>query len=498
MKVTTVNNNITVDLGTTNTKVTLWHGDKPELKKFKTPKSVEDGRTSFELDDLWHDLISAIKQFDSAALKKVKKIAFASFGESGTLLDVKTHERVGHCLAWFDESAQVICDRISVQDKSEIYKITGLPVQAHYSACKIAWLLQYDKSLPSNSPSSREYNDNSIKYLWLLVPDYLVYKMTGQFGTEYSLASRTLCLDLKQKTWSNRAKQIMGIENVDFPKIHKAGEKIGTVTGELSHILAPSCEVTIAGHDHMVGSNSAQLNEKGLLDSTGTTEALMSLVNQPDISDQAEQMSLANGIYTDGKHYTRFTAMPSAGSTIEWFMHTLHLDEDHLMTLLNQSAKDYDSHKILTSRVLVVPHFNGSGAPYKSSNSEGLIYGINRNTTEEQLVFGLFLGLTYEFAVAYDKLFGSFSHDQIRVIGPAINDPLWLQLKADLLRKNVNSVDIAQAVSAGAYVIATGTHNIHAKVTTYLPTKDSDKINYLKKEYTLYKSIYNSLQAASL
>lgn len=139
-------NRITIDLGTTNTKVTLWNEEKPNLKKFKTPKIINNDQTDFDLKRLWANIVKTIKSFNLDLLNNVTQISIASFGESGILLDAKTHEEVGECIAWFDERSQVIADSVSPQDKHIIYKIAGLHVHSHYSACKIAWLLKYNKS----------------------------------------------------------------------------------------------------------------------------------------------------------------------------------------------------------------------------------------------------------------------------------------------------------------------------------------------------------------
>lgn len=485
---TQIKSSLTIDLGTTNTKVTLWDAEGPHLKKFKTPKIIDGNLVDFDLKKLWSEIIKTISLFKSIALKQVEKISISGFGESGVLLNASDHRIASECIAWFDERSQSIVDSITESDKQKIYSITGLPVHSHYSACKIAWLIKNNKSL--TFPSHHEY-------IWLCVPDYLIFKLTGKLGTEYSLASRTLCLGLSTKDWSESVKEIMHIQNVSFPKIYQAGEGIGKIIGNLKSVFSPHCVASIAGHDHMVGSNSAKLKENQLLDSTGTTEALMCLVNYPDLSKKAEINSLANGIYTDGQHYTRFTAMPSAGSTIEWFMKLLNLNEDELTKIMHQAMQDYQNNNLDNFEVLVIPHFNGSGAPYKSTESQGLIYGVNRKTTVKEIVFGLFLGLTFEFAIAFESLFDQVALDKIKVIGPAINDPLWLQLKADLIRLPVDSVNIQQAVSAGAHVIATG-DSINAKITSYSPTKDKKQIIFIRKKYELYQRIYYFLKRKDL
>lgn len=477
-------NRITIDLGTTNTKVTLWERGIPLLKKFTTPKNINGNQTDFDVNQLWCDLSDTIKSFDRNALKQVSTITFASFGESGVLFDLEQHKPYGECIAWFDERAQEIVDSVSEKEKKRIYEITGLPVHSHYSACKIAWLLKHNNSVDSLKH----------KYIWLGVPDFLVYKLTGKFATDFTLASRTLCLNLKTKTWSEEVKKILNITPIRFPSLVKSGQAIGKVEGELKNLFKDDCSVAIAGHDHMVGSNSVQLHPHELLDSTGTTEAMMCLVNNPDLSERAFHHALANGIYTNSNHYTRFSAMPSAGSAIEWFMKTFALNENELNKLMNKTFKDYQEHKLLDSNVLIIPHFNGSGAPYKSPFSQGMVYGLNRSTTLEDLLFGLFKGLTYEFTITYESLFSDNNLNKIKVIGPAINDPLWLQLKADTIRLPVFSYDINQAVSAGAYTLTEGSNSLNTKINKYYPTTDNKLIEYNRKECDVYRMNYNFLK----
>lgn len=190
-----INNCLTIDVGTTNTKVTLWHDQIPELKAFPTPKKVKGNLTNFDLEKLWTEIVAKIKTFNLVQLNKVEKIAIASVGESGVLIN-EQKEEVSQCIAWYDERAQLIVDQISQEERDEIYQITGLPLNAHYSACKIAWLLKYDETI----------NEPKDKFMWLCIPDYLVFKLTGNLATENTIASRTLCFDIKNRQWSERIK----------------------------------------------------------------------------------------------------------------------------------------------------------------------------------------------------------------------------------------------------------------------------------------------------
>lgn len=475
-----INNCLTIDVGTTNTKVTLWHDQIPELKAFPTPKKVKGNLTNFDLEKLWTEIVAKIKTFNLVQLNKVEKIAIASVGESGILIN-EQKEEVGQCIAWYDERAQLIVDQISQEERDEIYQITGLPLNAHYSACKIAWLLKYDETI----------NEPKDKFMWLCIPDYLVFKLTGNLATENTIASRTLCFDIKNRQWSERIKNIFKMKNVTFPQVFQSGTNLGKVCGKIANLFNKNCQVVIGGHDHMCGATGINLQNSDLFDSTGTTEAIMTLVNQPDVSKEAQQNGLANGIYTNSQLYTRFTAMPSAGSTIAWFMNVFKISEEKFSLTMNQVLEEYNDHSLFDSQVLFFPHFNGSGAPNKIPDSKGMIYGLTRQTTLNELTFGLFLGLTFEFYIAYESMFKSKNYAAIKVIGPAVKDPIWSQLKADILGLRVECIDEQQVVSEGAYTIAMH-DNLHNTVIKYFPTQEKSKKQYLNKMLKLYQEIYNN------
>ncbi|WEV37924.1 FGGY family carbohydrate kinase [Lactobacillus sp. ESL0677] len=341
-------------------------------------------------------------------------------------------------------------------------------MSAHYSASKISWLLQYDETILNPTD----------QFIWLCIPDYLVFKLTGNLATENTVASRTLCLNVKTGNWSDEIKRIFEISNVSFPPIFRAGEKLGMVTGKVASLFDNECVVTIAGHDHMCGASGIELKDDELLDSTGTTEAIMALTISPDTTLEAQRMGITNGIYTDGKHNTRFSVIPSAGSTIAWFMKVFRIDESKLHKLLKRAQDAYDHHEIFESQVLVIPHFKGSGAPNKSSLSKGLIYGLTTETSLEELIFGLFLGLTCEYYIMYSTIFEKNKYHKIKVIGPATQDNLWLQLKADLFGMEVDNIAVDQAVSQGAYSVATGNY-LQNDTVRYIPTDDNAKKSYL-------------------
>ncbi|MEJ1305543.1 FGGY family carbohydrate kinase [Lacticaseibacillus sp. NRC_P2] len=443
--------NLTIDVGTTNTKVSLWNDETPirpiKQIKFETPKRETGEFINFDINKLWRRLDCALKDIVKNYTDTIRLISIASVGESGVLVDEAGHI-ASPMLAWYDNRSQTIIDKLTSEEKKTIYTITGLPAHAHYSASKIKWLLE-------------NVVDPQRKYTWLCIPDLLVYHLTGTMNTEFSIASRTMVFDIMHKRWSHRVKRIFGIENVEFPRPYPSGTKMAHITKKVAVNLGLSeaVMVTIAGHDHMVGSVSSGQKIGELLDSTGTTEGILMLSDKLEMRADQEKKRVAYGIYMNPNLYTVFTALPSAGSIIEWFQKANNLTGKDFLRLSDSVYKRYLAGSINFDSInFIIPHFSGSGSPIKSTVTKGLWYGLTNQTDIDDLVFGLFLGLTFELKHAVESL-TTHPIKRIKVIGPGTKDPLWSQLKADLMSSGVKSIETPEAVSRGATIMADFSNN---------------------------------------
>ena len=471
--------NISIDVGTTNTKVTLWNEfEKLDRKIFETPK--KNNGADFNLKLLWDRVSEAIGNLSQKCDGNISKIGIASVAESGILLDEREGKFVGPCIVWYDKRSQNIINNLSIENKDEIYSISGIPVHPHYSSSKIKWILNHYPNLQEK------------ELVWLCIPDYIVYKLTGEIGTDQTLASRTGCYDINKKEWSKTIKSIYGIENISFPNVYPSGTTIGKVTKtnqELLNLLN-SCEVVIAGHDHMVGSRAVGLTSDELLDSTGTTEAMMLLSNEPILNDSIKESSITEGWYVDNEQCAIFTALPSAGSVISWINETLSLSSEDFNEIILELYDNYIDDNLRYNNEFIIPHFNGSGSPNKRSYSKGIVYGLDLNIDKKSLVFAMFVGLTFEFVNAYKNLPDSEKITKIKVIGPAIRDDIWLQLKADLLGLEVVALDAEEIVSLGVETTMLSKVDNNLKTKKYEP-QENEIVRKLRDSYAIYTKIYD-------
>lgn len=438
---------LVIDIGTTNCKVSCYSchdASVLEVRKFQTPKSVsEKGEVDFDIEALWQALRQVMAELILSAPFPVTDISMASFGESGVFVS-EDGIILTPMLAWYDRRGESYLSLLSEAENKELYAITGLPVHSNYSAFKMRWLFD------NYALHGRQ------DICWLHAPEVLLWRMTGEKKSEVSLASRTLCLDVNRRTWSRRAAGILGVPFEVLAPLTKPGEAAGWMTTALRNELGLSHEVkvTLAGHDHIVGARALQMQPGDVLNSTGTTEGILLLNTQPTLSAQARRDKLANGCYSDGEFFTLFASLPVGGYALEWVKKTFRLTDEEVSSGLKKALECYLHPAWSAESVPVfIPHLRGSGSPNKNRHTRGLFFGLTDSLPPESLFESVFIGLAMEFAHCYG-CFNIPAGSTIKVIGPAVKNPYWLQLKADILQCPIEAIAFDETVSVGALLIA--------------------------------------------
>ena len=79
----------------------------------------------------------------------------------------------------------------------------------------------------------------------MLPKDYLAYKLSGSFCTEYSDASGMLLLDVEHKCWSKEMMEICGITEGQLPKLYESWEPVGCLKPEIAEELGLPADVKV-------------------------------------------------------------------------------------------------------------------------------------------------------------------------------------------------------------------------------------------------------------
>ena len=121
----------------------------------------------------------------------------------------------------------------NVIGKDKLSEYTANIAFAGFTAPKILWMKE-------------EEPENFAKIKKIMLPkDYLAYRLSGSFCTDYSDASGMLLLDVKNRRWSKEMLEICGITEEQLPKLYESYEVVGTLLPEIAEELGLSTDVKI-------------------------------------------------------------------------------------------------------------------------------------------------------------------------------------------------------------------------------------------------------------
>lgn len=130
----------------------------------------------------------------------------------------------------------------------------------------------------------------------LLTPDLLGYFLTGEKGTEYTIATTTQLYNPTTKDWDWETIEELGIPRHIFTKIEKTGTVRGHLRPELCEELElnPAAFVAVGSHD--TASAVAAIPGKGSFAfcSSGTWSLFGAEMDKPDLSPEAAAAGFSN------------------------------------------------------------------------------------------------------------------------------------------------------------------------------------------------------------
>lgn len=481
---------IGIDIGTTHCKVGVYtkEGVLAAENKFRTPaKKFQNGWAQYDMEELWNCLEECIIVTTGSLAEEAAVIGVSSQGESCVLTDENfTPLTMG--IPWYDSRTDEYTDwwRDRIEPE-QIYKITGLELSSIYTIMKLQWWKEHEKEAYEKA------------YCFHCMSDYIAGRMTGKHGISYSMASRTMALDLRAGKWSTEILKTAGIRASIFPNLLMPGQNLGTLTEGLAKKwkFNKGCSVSIAGFDHMAGCVGAGAENKNqVIASIGTTESVCLI--EPNLDAMGDSyFGYLWGYHVYENQYYLIGGIPAGGQTIDWAIKTLLGKE-----LTDSSYEEFEtlcqSTPVLSNGVLFLPHLNGCCAPIMDNHSRAAFYGVSKDTLRGDMARAVMEGLCMEFRLILESS-KKKDIEELIAIGGGIKNESWMQCKADVLGIPVRIKEGADAVTLGAAVIAAknickeGTFNITdnsgGSDKCYIPDKKNHE-KYEKVYQQIYKKLY--------
>ena len=440
-----------VDVGSSGCKCVAFSEDGKFLNKCYKEYTTRAGQSDMNPNEMLSSVFEVIKGC-AASIKadEVGAISITSFGESFVPVD-KDGNALSDIIMYTDKrglaETQMLIDKLG-EDK--IMKITCDKPDAMYSLPKVIWSME-------NIPAVR---DNVWKFL--LVGDYIAYKLSGEAKINYSLACRSLTFDVENRCISKEILDAAGLS----PDLFSQPVPCGSVVGDILPLIAKelglptTTKIVISAHDQVAAAIGAGvLNEGEAVDGTGSVECITpvfkGIVRNPDFTNN----NFVCVPHPAGEDlYATYAFNFAGGVSLKWF-------RDCFASNLKGEAAErgVSVYRILDencatepSSVIVVPHFMGAGGtPDLVANAKGTITGLDMAKGLPDIYRAFMEGLTYEMAYNLETLekFG-IKVDSLKATGGGATSPIWLQIKADILRRPITPLITDEAGAAGCAMLA--------------------------------------------
>lgn len=483
---------IGIDLGTSAVKLILMN-EKGKIYNAVTkeypiyfPKS---GWAEQNPEDWFEKTVDGLKQLTEMYNKE--EIVGISFGGQmhGLVILDGNDNIIRPAILWNDgrtgKETEYLNNTVGEEKLSEY---TANIAFAGFTAPKLLWLKENEA-------------DNFERISKIMLPkDYIAYRLSGIFCTDYSDASGTLLLDVKNKRWSKEMLDICSVNENMLPKLFESYEVVGTIKDDIAELLGFDRTVKIiagAGDNAAAAIGTGTVGDGMCNISLGTSGTIFI---SEKIFRNTENHAIHSFAAADGGYHL-MGCMLSAASCNKWWM------EDILRT--DEYFKEQE--KIVNlgeNNVFFLPYLMGERSPHNDPNARAAFIGMSMDTSRTEMTQAVFEGVAFGLRDSLEaaKSMG-IKIDRAKICGGGAKSELWRKIIANVLNIEIDVPQIEEGPSYGAAVLAAvgcGEYNtvdeavkaMTGTADTVIPDREiaskyDEKYNIFRNIYPLIKNIEN-------
>ena len=479
---------IGIDLGTSSLKSILMDEENNIIKAISKDYPIyypADGFVEQDPDDWWEKSLEAIGELTTGIDRKiVKSISIAGQMHGLVALD-EDGAVIRNAILWNDtrtkEETAYLNEKIG---RDLLSKETGNIAYAGFTLPKILWM---EKNEPENF--------EKISHV-LLPKDYIIYKLTGKFATDYSDASGTLLLDVENKKWSEKMCQIGHVKKEWLAELFDSFDIVGDVKKEIidQFGFADDMNLVAGGGDNAIAAISVSaIGEDSCNISLGTSGTIFI---PTDKFVKEDNFGLHSFVHASGDFHLMGCTL-SAASSLNWWMTDILKSEDFV-------GEQKNIEKLGENKVFFMPYLNGERSPHNDEDIKGGFVGLAASTKREDMTQAILEGVAFSLRDCLECAheLGIYPKESTVVGGGAKSD-LWCKILANVLDMPIKRVKGENGPGLGAALLARFANQDEKDLKEIskidpemLETFKADPVLVEKyeKSYKKYKSLYPILR----
>ncbi|MCS7105171.1 MAG: xylulokinase [Thermofilaceae archaeon] len=492
-----------IDIGTGGCKVVAYNLQGVQVASaFREYKVIHPrvGWAEQNPEDWWRAAAEAIREvtsrLDPSSVEAIgvtsQREAFASLG--------KNEEVLYNAIIWLDSRASRQEDWVKQRlGARRVLEITGLPVDQMFSAVKLLWLKEEAPSIFSRI--------NKI----LFAKDYISFKLTGNMSTDYSMASRTMLLDINKLEWSKEMCEELQIPYDILPPLRGSWEVVGEVSSRVAELtgLKKGTQVVAGGGDRPCEALGAGAIDEGEVNAgTGTGTCFEAPLSEPRPD---YKLRVDTCVHVIPHRWEYEIVINATGESLRWFRDNLgwwEVEEAKKRgvspyDVFMEEAKDIPAG---SEGLLYFPYLWGVKTPFFNPKAKGVFIGFTHAHTRKHFVRAILEGVAYHYKGAIELLSElGVNVRRFTMTGGEVRGELWNQIKAAMLGINILIPRETDAASLGAAILAAlGTRHyatvreaVQAMVhVARVVEPDSELFSSYTRLYEIYRATYYALEKA--
>lgn len=276
---------LAIDIGASSGRHILAHlGNEKlvleEIYRFENNLVADENALVWDIDSLLAEVICGIKKCKKIG-KIPKSIAIDTWGVDYVLLDENKKE-IKPCYCYRDNRTSNVIDEVeSLVSSAELYAKTGIQKQNFNTI----YQLYADKK------NGRLQN---AKY-FLMMPEYLSFKLTGVCKNEYTNATTTGLVNANEKTWDTQIIHALGLTEELLKPLFLPSSSVGDLSAEVQRKVGFNSTVIFApSHDTASAVCACPMDNDDLYISSGTWSLIGTEITEPILSDSARILNFTN------------------------------------------------------------------------------------------------------------------------------------------------------------------------------------------------------------
>lgn len=468
---------ISVDIGTTNLKITLFSQDYQKKHSFSYNYSIyaKNGfdPSEVEVDFLWSLFLEGIEEISAYVESAACELVLTTAMHSVILCDEKLIP-VSPIYTWLwsgekDQSFNLEkFEQMSNLTPQQVYQLTGTPAHIMNPFFKL-WHLKQSTDLSKLKIAS--------------IKDLFFYRLTQKWWLDSGNASATGLCSYKTHSWQLDLLGQLGIKTEQLPLIRPYDAR-NLYNGSRDKLKKLNITIILGSSDGISSNYVYQTGKDAAVLSLGTSHAVRLISSQAIIDQQSQNFCY----YISPNRYLIGYSSNNGGNVIEWLSKEYQLSFADMEEIV--ASLSYQGPPVR----LFMPFIFGERSPLWNHLPKAYFKGDTQNLSTAEKVYAILCGLCFNIRYNIELLQTRQAFSHLNVVGGLTSSKTFLKLLANIIGMDLQTSLLDQAETLGTIALIDGIQLSTNQQTIYHDPKSHQAFQVCYESFFTEIKLLNSLE----